>query len=106
MSKYLLEVKYTLDGVRGVKAQGGSARVAAATELIESVGGKVDWFYFAFGETDVYLVGDFPDHASVVAATHAVNAGGGATVRTVVLLTAAEVDAAVSKTSTYRPPGS
>jgi uncharacterized protein with GYD domain len=103
MSKYLLEVKYTLDGVRGVKAQGGSARVAAATELIESVGGKLDSFYFAFGDTDVYVVADFPDNISAAAQT--VSAGGGATARTVVLLTAAEIDAAVSKASTYRPPG-
>ncbi len=105
MSKYLLEVKYTLDGVRGVKAQGGSARVAAATELIESVGGKLDSFYFAFGDTDVYVVADFPDNISAAAAAQTVTAGGGATARTVVLLTASEMDAAASKTSTYRPPG-
>jgi uncharacterized protein with GYD domain len=106
MSKYLLEVKYTLDGMRGVKAHGGSARVAAATELIESVGGKLECMYFAFGETDVYCVADFPDHVSAAAAAQAVSVGGGATARTVVLLTAADVDAAVSLTSTYRPPGS
>jgi len=106
MSKYLLEVKYTLEGIRGVKAKGGSARVAAATELIESVGGKVDCFYFAFGETDVYVIADLPDNVSAVAVAQAVSAGGGATGRTTVLLTAAEVDAASSKTATYRPPGS
>ena len=106
MSKYLLEVKYTLDGIRGVKAKGGAARVAAATELIESVGGKLDCFYFAFGETDAYLVADLPDNVSAAAATQTANAGGGVKIRTVVLLTAAEIDAAASKTSTYRPPGS
>ena len=106
MSKYLLEVKYTLDGIRGVKAKGGSARVAAATELIEGLGGTLDSFYFAFGDTDVYVVADFPDNVSAAAAAQAVAAGGGATTRTVVLLTAAEIDAAVSKTTTYRPPGS
>jgi uncharacterized protein with GYD domain len=106
MSKYLIEVKYTLDGMRGVRAHGGSARVTAATELIESVGGKLDFMYFAFGDTDVYCVADFPDNVSAAAAAQAVSTGGGATARTVVLLTAADVDAAVSKTSTYRPPGS
>jgi len=106
MPKYLLELKYTLDGIRGVKAQGGSARVAAATELIESVGGKLDCIYFAFGDTDVYCVADLPDNVSAVAVAQEVSAGGGAKARTVVLLTAKEVDAAVSKTSTYRPPGS
>ena len=105
MSKYLLEVNYTLDGIRGVKANGGSARVAAASELIEGLGGKIECFYFAFGATDVYVVADFPDNESAAAAALTVCAGGGATARTVLLLTAAEVDAAVAKNTTYRPPG-
>jgi uncharacterized protein with GYD domain len=95
---------YTLDGIRGVKANGGSARVAAATELIESVGGKLESFNFAFGATDVYVIADFPDNVSAAAAAFTVCAGGGATARTVLLLTAAEVDAAAAKNSTYRPP--
>ncbi len=106
MSKYLLEVNYTLDGIKGVKAKGGSARVAAATELIEGLGGKLESFYFAFGGTDVYAIADFPDHVSAAAAALAVSAGGGATVRTVVLITDAEIDAAVAKKATYRAPGS
>ena len=105
MSKYLLEVNYTLDGIRGLKAEGGSARVAAATELIEGLGGKVESFYFAFGSTDVYVIADFSDHVSAAAAALAVSAGGGATARTVVLLTAAEIDGAAAKQTTYRPPG-
>jgi len=105
MAKYLLEVKYTLDGIRGLKAEGGTARVAAATEAIEGLGGTVESFYFAFGDSDVFVVADYPDNVSVAAAALAVSAGGGATVRTVVLLTPAEVDAAAAKKTTYRPPG-
>lgn len=41
-------------------AEGGSDRVAAAREAIEGLGGKIDSFYFAFGETDVYVVADYP----------------------------------------------
>lgn len=106
MSKYLLEVNYTLDGIKAVKSDGGSARVAAATELTESVGGKVESFYFAFGHTDVYVVADFPDNESAAAVSLAVAAGGVARVRTVPLLTAAEVDAAAAKKTTYRAPRS
>jgi uncharacterized protein with GYD domain len=105
MSKYLLEVNYTLDGIKGLKAKGGSARVTAATELIEGVGGKVESFYFAFGSTDVYVIADFPDQVSAAAAALTVCAGGGATARTVVLLTAADIDGAAAKKTTYRPPG-
>jgi uncharacterized protein with GYD domain len=68
MSNYLLEVSYTLDGIKAVKFGGGSARMAAATELIESVGGKLESFSFAFGDTDVYVVADFPDNESAAAA--------------------------------------
>ena len=66
--KFLLEANYTLDGVRGLKSEGGSARVAAAMSLIEGLGGKVESFYFAFGGTDVYLIADLPDNVSVAAA--------------------------------------
>lgn len=105
MAKYLLEVKYTLDGIKGLKAEGGSARVAAATQLVESLGGTVESFYFAFGGADAYVIADFADNVSAAAAALTVGAGGGAATRTVVLLTAQEADAAAAKQSTYRPPG-
>ena len=101
MSKYLLEVNYTLDGMKGLKSEGGSARIAAATALIESLGGKVESFYFGFGATDVFLIVDMPDNVSVAAAALAVTAGGGATSRTSVsTLTGAEIDAAAKKETT------
>jgi uncharacterized protein with GYD domain len=108
MPKYLLEVNYTLDGVKGLGAEGGTARVAAATALVESLGGKVESFYFALGDTDAYVTIDLPNNSSAAAGSLAVNIGGGATARTVALLTAAEVDETVAavKNATYRPPGS
>ena len=105
MAKYLLEVKYTLDGIKGLRSEGGTVREAAAGALCESVGGRMESFYFAFGGTDAYVVADFPDDVSAAAAAMTVSAAGGATVRTVVLLTAAELDGAVTKPTTYRPPG-
>jgi len=105
MAKYLLEVTYTPEGIRGLRSEGGSARQAAASELCESLGGAVESFYFAFGGTDVYVVADLPDDVSAAAAALTVSAGGGATVRTVVLLSSAELDAAAAKPVTYRPPG-
>ncbi len=105
MAKYLLEVQYTVEGVKGLKSEGGSARELAATALCEGLGGKIESFHFAFGGTDVYVVVDFPDDVAAAAAALAVAGGGGATVRTVVLLSPAELDAAVAKQTTYRPPG-
>jgi uncharacterized protein with GYD domain len=105
MPKYLLEVTYTLDGVQGVVSKGGSARKAAAQAAAESVGGAVESFYFAFGGTDVFAVADLPDNAAAASLALTVTAAGGATVRTVVLLTPEEIDAATQKSVIYTPPG-
>jgi uncharacterized protein with GYD domain len=106
MPKYLLDVSYTLDGVRGVVAKGGSARRAAAEAAAKSAGGSVESFYFAFGGTDVYCIADLPDNEAAAALALTVTAAGGATVRTVVLLSADQVDAAAAKAVDYSPPGS
>ena len=105
MPKYLVEVKYTLDGIKGVKSEGGSVRVAAAKAAIEEQGGKVEAFYFAFGDNDAYVLVDMPDNVSAAAVGLIVGAAGGVTTRTVVLLTADEIDAAAKRHTLYRPPG-
>jgi uncharacterized protein with GYD domain len=105
MPKYLLEVNYTLDGVRGVVDKGGSARKAAAQAAAKSVGGKIEAFYFAFGGTDVFAILDAPDNAAAAALALTVSGAGGATVKTTVLLAPDEIDAATSKTVKYTPPG-
>jgi uncharacterized protein with GYD domain len=105
MPKYLLEVNYTLDGIKGVIAKGGSARQAAAQAAAESVGGTLDALYFAFGGTDVFAIADLPDNTAAAALALTVSAGGGATVRTVVLLTTDEIDGATKKSVQYTPPG-
>ena len=106
MPKYLLHVNYTLEGLKGVVAKGGSARKAAASAAAKSVGGKVDAFYFAFGDTDVYVIAEMPDNEAAAALALTVSAAGGATVKTTVLLTTDEVDAATGKDVKYKPPGS
>src|SRR4051794_6642346 len=106
MAKYLLRVNYALDGVQGVLAKGGSARKAAAAAAAKSAGGKLDSFYFAFGDTDVYCVADLPDNAAAAALALTVSAAGGATVDTTVLLTTEEIDQAVGQNVKYKAPGS
>jgi uncharacterized protein with GYD domain len=106
MPKYLIEASYTLDGVKGVQSAGGTSRRDAVSQLVESVGGKMESFYFAFGDADVYVVADLPDNESATALALTVNAAGGAAVKTVVLLTPEEVDAAAQRSVDYRPPGS
>jgi uncharacterized protein with GYD domain len=106
MPKYLLQVNYTLDGVRGVLAKGGSARKAAAQAAAKSAGGRVESFHFALGSTDAYVIADLPDNAAAAALALTVSAGGGATVATTALLTPDEIDQAADANVKYRPPGS
>lgn len=106
MPQYLLEVNFTIDGIRGVIAQGGTARQTAAQAAAESLGGTVESYLFAFGGTDLYIIADLPDNVAAAALALAVTAGGAAVTKTVVLLTPAEIDAASVKQVTYRPPTS
>jgi uncharacterized protein with GYD domain len=105
MAKYLLTASYTADGVKGLMKDGGSKRQQAAEAAVKSVGGRMEAFYFAFGEHDAILLIDAPDNASVAAASMAINASGAVQTKTVVLLTPEEVDQAAKKTTTYQPPG-
>src|SRR5689334_1740423 len=108
MAKYLVKATYSAEGARGViGGGGGSARVTAVRELIESAGGTLESRYFAFGGTDVYITVNAPDNPSIAAVTMTVGASGAlANVETVVLLTPEEIDEAARRTVLYRPPGS
>ena len=105
MPKYLIEASYTLEGVKGVQRSGGSARREAVEQVAKSVGGQLESFYFAFGDRDAHVIADLPDNESAAAVALTVNASGGATVKTTVLLTPEEVDAAAKRSVDYRPPG-
>jgi len=105
MPKYLLQVNYTKEGVSGLRKEGGSARRAAAEQLVKSLGGSIESFYYAFGDNDAVCIIEMPDHASMSAAALAIAASGAVTGKTTVLITPEEVDAAVKKTPNYRAPG-
>lgn len=105
MPKYLVIASYTAEGAKGLVKDGGTKRRQVAEAALKSVGGRVDAFYFAFGESDLYAIIDAPDNASVAAASLAINAAGGVRTKTVVLLTPEEIDQATKKTTTYQPPG-
>ncbi|MEO5966507.1 MAG: GYD domain-containing protein [Candidatus Limnocylindrales bacterium] len=105
MPKYLITGSYTVQGAKGVIAEGGSGRVAAVKKLAESLGGSVESFYFAFGGDDFFVTVDLPGNAAAAACAMSVAGSGGASPRTVVLLTPDEVDAAMKLSPSYRAPG-
>ena len=105
MPKFLMEANYNVEGANGLIKEGGSKRSEAAKAAIKSVGGKMEAFYFAFGDTDAFVIFDAPDSASAAAASAVINASGVVQVRTTVLLTPADMDTAVKKKVKYRAPG-
>src|SRR5437870_13506330 len=106
MAKYLILGAYSVEGHKGLLKSGGSARREAISKLMESVGGRLEAFYFVFGTDDYVLIVDAPDNVSTAAVALTVAASGAVQgFRTAVLLTPEEVDQATKKTVAYRPPG-
>jgi uncharacterized protein with GYD domain len=105
MPKYLVSVSYTAEGMKGVMKEGGSKRREVAEQLVKSVGGKMEAFYYAFGDNDVYIIAELPDTVSAVSVVGTVNASGTTRVKTTPLITVEEVDQAAKKMLQYRPPG-
>ncbi len=105
MTRYLCHAEYTAEGMKGLLAEGGSRRREAVEKLVASVGGKLEGFYYALGDTDLFCLVNLPDNASAAAISLIVGSAGGATARFTVLLTPEEIDAAVKKGPSYRPPG-
>ncbi len=105
MPKYLVQANYVGEGIKGLLKEGGSSRQAVVEKLADSMGGSVESMYYAFGETDLYVIIDMPDNASMSAVALVAGASGAVTVKTTVLMTPEEVDEAAKKTPVYSPPG-
>jgi uncharacterized protein with GYD domain len=105
MPKYLAHVSYTVDGLKGLLKDGGTKRREVVVKLAESLGGKLETFYYALGEDDLFAIFEYPDNVSATSASLIVNASGAATVKMTALLTPEEVDEAVKKSVAYSPPG-
>jgi len=106
MPKFMIRASYTADGARGLIKEGGTGRRAVVQKMIEGLGGKLESFYYAYGEDDVYAISDLPDAASGIALALAVNASGAVRLNTVALITPEEIDAAAKRVVNYRAPGS
>ena len=105
MSKFLMEVSFTRDGIRGLSSEGGTKRREAVQQFFSAVGGKLETLYFAFGNIDVYAVVDFPDNVSAAAVSLAANSTGAVHAKATVLITPEEMDQAAQRSQSLRPPG-
>ena len=107
MPLYLSKFRYTPETWARLIGHPEDRREAART-YIESVGGKLHGFWYAFGTHDGYNLWEAPDNVSMAAVALAIGAGGAlSSFETTVLLTVEETTDALRKASQvrYRPPG-
>jgi uncharacterized protein with GYD domain len=82
-------------------------RRGVAKTAIEAVGGKMQGFWFAFGEEDALILWEAPDNVSMAATSLAITAGGGVSSwRTFALMSVEETMEAMKKAGSikYKPP--
>ncbi len=105
MARYMFRTSYTQSGLKGLIAEGGTGRREALRQTVESVGGTLEGFYYAFGDDDLLLIADLPDEKAALSLSLNIAAAGALTVSVTVLLDPATVDEAVAQGVSYRPPG-
>jgi uncharacterized protein with GYD domain len=105
MPKYLWQVSYSVEGAQGLAKEGGTGRREAVRKMLESVGGSLEAFYYAFGSDDLVVIAELPDNVSAAALALRTATGGAARSRTTVLLTPEEIDEATRRDVEYRLPG-
>ena len=107
MPLYLTRFSYTPETWSRLIASPEDRRTAAKT-YIESVGGTLHGFWYAFGQYDGYTLWEAPDNVSMAAVALALGAGGALSpVETIVLMTVDETLDALRMAGQvgYRPPG-
>jgi uncharacterized protein with GYD domain len=105
MAKYLIQGNYTTEGIKGVLKEGGTGRRDAVAAALKGLGGKIESMYYAFGDTDVYVIVEAPDNVTAAALAMGVAATGTVGIKTTVLLSIEEVDQATKKTLAFRAAG-
>jgi uncharacterized protein with GYD domain len=109
MPKYLGRSSYTVEGIKGLIKEGGSSRRDAVERVVKALGGTLEAYYYALGETDLFFIVDLPDNASVTAGSLLANAAGMNTVNITTLLTPEDLDRAAELANEvspeYRAPG-
>ena len=107
MPLYLTKFSYTPETWARLVANPEDRRTAAR-EYIESVGGKLHGFWYAFGDHDGYNLWEAPDNVSMAAVAISLGGGGAiSSLETTVLLTVEETLEALGKAQQikYRKPG-
>jgi uncharacterized protein with GYD domain len=102
--RYLIRAVLTAEGLKNLQKQPPTALKAGVAKFVESVGGKLEFWFFDYGESTAYSVIDYPDEIAAATAQLSTNAAGYARVTIRPLLSAEEMDKAVAKMPPVRVP--
>ena len=105
MPKYLLQVSYTSEGMKGLAQDSAAGRRADVQASVRALGGNVEAFYYCFGKDDVLTIVELPDNITAAALSLKSSQTGALRIRTTPLLTVEEVDRALEIDTHYRAPG-
>jgi uncharacterized protein with GYD domain len=105
MPKYLPQARYTTEGLHGLIGDSASGRRADVQAAVKALGGKVEAFYYAFGDDDAIVILDLPDNITAAALSLNISGTGAVRVKTTPLLTVEDVDKALEIQMNYRAPG-
>ncbi len=106
MPHYLIQGSYTSEAWAAMLKK-PQDRSKAIQKTVKELGGRVEGFWLAFGESDIVGIIQMPDNVSMAAFAISVAAGGAcSSVKTTPLLSLEEAKATVEKAAagSYRPP--
>ena len=106
MARYLIEAAYSRQGISDLIST-PQDRAEAVRPVVERLGGRMESFYFAFGDYDAVVIVELPDNVSAAALAMAVGSSPGVSrYKTTVLMTMSEAMEAMGKAggTGYRSP--
>ncbi|MEE8396038.1 MAG: GYD domain-containing protein [bacterium] len=108
MAHYMIQLSYRPEQVKAMM-ENPQDRSEAARKVAEGLGGRLESFFFAFGDYDVVIIGEFPDNeAAMACAILVIGVGTASSFKTTVLMTSDQAVAAMKKAGTlvgsYQPP--
>ncbi|MCS5647868.1 MAG: GYD domain-containing protein [Dehalococcoidia bacterium] len=106
MSKFMYSGNYTKRGIKGLLKDGGTVRKEETIRLVESLGGKIEAYYWCYGRTDFVMIMDFPDHTTVTGMALNISASGTFTGNLTPLISVEEMDEMVKVSiKSWKAPG-
>jgi uncharacterized protein with GYD domain len=106
MARYLIEASYATEAIQNL-VRNPQDRAAIVGSMAERWGGKLEAFYFAFGDYDVVAIVEVPDNVTMAAISMAISSSGALkTFKTTVLIPMNEAVEAMRKAGSisYQPP--